>query len=303
MKTRLFALFSLLLLALGKIEAQPYAQFPYVSAPYAVVDEGALAEWYALHFWDAYDFSAAETKYTPETNKQWFLNYITTLYATSPSYSATAIEQMMQKAAKSVDGYWYFLEMAEVVLYDPSSPMRNDLLWEMFLRHATGNNSPLDDVSKERYRSMLKLVSRNQQGQKATDFVFTRADGSQGRLYELKAPFVVIYFYNPGCSECARTKEQIEASGYLDILHQRGLVEVLALHPDEDLTEWRRRLHENPEWWISAYDKGQKINREGLYDLKAIPTLYLLDNQKRVMMKDPTVEDFVGVLGSLLRQE
>ena len=50
-------------------------------------------------------------------------------------------------------------------------------------------------------QSMLKLVSRNQQGQKATDFVFTRADGSQGRLYELKAPFVVIYFYNPGCSE------------------------------------------------------------------------------------------------------
>ena len=147
---------------------------------------------------------------------------------------------------------------------------------------------------------MLKLVSRNQQGQKATDFVYTRADGSQGRLYDIKAPFVVIYFYNPRCSECARTKAQIDASGYLDALHEMGAVEVLALHPDEDLTEWRRRLPENPKWWISAYDKGQKINRNELYDLKAIPTLYLLDDQKRVMMKDPTVEDFLGVLGSLL---
>ena len=300
MKKRFLALLFSILCAHSGAGAQPREQFPYVTIPYTIASEGARAEWFALHFWDSYDFSAAETKYSPEANKQGFVNYIGVLYATSPEYSAKAIGEMMQRAAKSEDGYWYFLEMAEMALYDPTSPMRNDLLWEMFLHHAVGEKSPLDESSKERYRSMLKLVSRNQQGQKATDFVYTRADGSQGRLYDIKAPFVVIYFYNPGCSECARTKAQIDASGYLDALHEMGAVEVLALHPDEDLTEWRRRLPENPKWWISAYDKGQKINRNELYDLKAIPTLYLLDDQKRVMMKDPTVEDFLGVLGSLL---
>lgn len=300
MKRSIFVLTHLFLLSILGANAQSGEDFPYTEIPqYIYADGNAAAEWSALHFWDAYDFSAT-AKYTSQANKQGFLNFIKTLYATSPKHYSLAIEAMMQRAATSEEGYWYFLEMAEVMLYDPSSPLRNDLLWEMFLRHATGNNSPLDDVSKTRYVSLFQLVSRNQQGQKATDFTYTLADGSQGRLYDLKSPFVVLFFYNPGCSECARTKAQIEASGLLDALHDKGLVEVLAIHPDEDLTEWRQRLSEMPEWWITAYDKGQKIDQERLYDLKAIPTLYLLDGEKRVLMKDPVVEGFLGVLSRLL---
>ena len=176
--------------------------------------------------------------------------------------------------------------------------MRNDLLWEPVVRHAIGSSSPLDEPSKERYRSMLKLVSRNQEGTAATDFTYTLADGSQGRLYDISAPYTIIFFYNPDCGECARTKAQMEASGYLDMLHNVGLVKVLALYPDGDVSAWRKALPQNPERWISAYDKEQKINREGLYDLKAIPTLYLLDAQKRVIMKDPLVEVLISFLAS-----
>ena len=299
MKRYIFTLILTLGVLLGGVNAQPREGFPYVVAPSIIGDEGALAEWYAFHFWDRYDFSSAEVKYAPEENKQGFLAFINGLYATSPDYSSKAIGEMMRRAGVSEDGYWYFLEMAEEVLYDPSSPVRNDLLWEMFLRCAVGESSPLDVDSKGRYRSMLKLVSRNQQGSVATDFVYTLADGSQGRLHNIKAPFTLIFFYNPGCSECARTKAQIDASGVLESLRARGMIKVLALHPDGDLSEWRKRLSENPSWWISAYDKGEQIHKGDLYDLKAIPTIYLLDSQKRVMMKDPTVEDLIGVLYSL----
>ena len=36
-----------------------------------------------------------------------------------------------------------------------------------------------------------------------------------------------------------------------------------------------------------------------LYDLKAIPTLYLLDGDKRVVLKDPTPENLIGLLEML----
>lgn len=301
MKKSLYILFALVILLTTDTKAQPVGDFPYAQIPHYLATEEAAMEWLTLHWWDNYDFSDSQKRYTPEANKRGFMEFVSTLYATSPKHSFESIEQMMRRAAASEEGYWYFLEMAEVVLYAPESPMRNDLLWEVFVRHAVGEESPLDETSKVRYRSLLKLVGRNQQGSPATDFTFTLPDGTQGRLYDIKAPFTVIFFYNPGCSECARIKEQIVTSGYLEILHQRGVVEVLALHPDEDLTEWRRRLHEMPKEWIVAYDKGQKINREGLYDIKAIPTIYLLDEEKRVIMKDPEVEDFIGVLESLLQ--
>ena len=39
-----------------------------------------------------------------------------------------------------------------------------------------------------------------------------------------------------------------------------------------------------------ARDASQVINRHRLYDLKAVPCLYLLDADKRVLLKDVTVE-------------
>ena len=38
--------------------------------------------------------------------------------------------------------------------------------------------------------------------------------------------------------------------------------------------------------WIIAYDAGARISKEELYDLKAIPSMYLLDRDKRVLAKD-----------------
>ena len=41
-----------------------------------------------------------------------------------------------------------------------------------------------------------------------------------------------------------------------------------------------------PSSWINAYDAGARISKEELYDLKAIPSMYLLDRDKRVLAKD-----------------
>lgn len=43
-----------------------------------------------------------------------------------------------------------------------------------------------------------------------------------------------------------------------------------------------------PASWINAYDDGCVLREKGLYDLSAIPSLYLLDAQKRVLVKDAT---------------
>lgn len=279
--------------------AQSGRPFPYPRVPSYIASDSAAAEWMALHFWDNYHFDKAESDYSTEQNRRGFVAFIETLYTTNPALSIEAVAQMMERAATSEDGYWYFLEMAEVVLYDPSSPMRNDLLWEPFLRHAIGPRSPLDAASKKRYETLLELVSRNQQGSVATDFAYTLADGTTGRLHSIRSPYLLIYFYNPGCSECGRTKAQLDATGLLESLHARGVLKVLALHPDGELSEWRRLLPENPSWWISAYDKGEQIHTRNLYDLKAIPTFYLLDSDKRVLMKDPVVEDLIYVLSTL----
>ena len=48
---------------------------------------------------------------------------------------------------------------------------------------------------------------------------------------------------------------------------------------------WKKYLNGMPDNWIIGDDR-RTIVETSLYDLKAMPTLYLLDNEKRVVLKD-----------------
>ena len=87
---------------------------------------------------------------------------------------------------------------------------------------------------------------------------------------------------------CRDIREAITASPMLSVMIERGQLKVLALYPDEDLTEWRDYRDHIPASWINAYDKGCVIREKSLYDLGAIPAMYLLDSRKRVLVKDST---------------
>ena len=76
----------------------------------------------------------------------------------------------------------------------------------------------------------------------------------------------------------------------LSELIKKKKLTILSLYPDEELDEWRKHLSEFPTEWINGYDKSFTIKTKNLYDLKAIPTLYLLDANKKVLLKDATAQ-------------
>jgi thiol-disulfide isomerase/thioredoxin len=137
---------------------------------------------------------------------------------------------------------------------------------------------------------LLKTVQKNKPGTKATDFDYTLPDGSTHKLSALPSEYVILYFYNPECHECAAVKEKMVSSRVINTLQQKERLKILALYPDENLETYRKHLPEMPPAWINAYDKRTIIKNRELYDLKAIPTLYLLDKDKIVLLKDMPFE-------------
>ena len=68
------------------------------------------------------------------------------------------------------------------------------------------------------------------------------------------------------------------------------MIAILTVYPDADIDEWRSHLPQMPAIWIHSYDKETTITKQKLYDIKAIPTLYLLDKDKKVILKDTSIE-------------
>lgn len=244
-------------------------------------------EWMRWHYWDKFDF--ADTLFIAEIDTaqmvQAYARYIS-LLSMKPTDGAP-IDSLMRRASSSRQMHDYFAWLGEVILHGPNSPLRNDEFYIPVLQSILA--SPYyDEYERIAPAYDLKLASQNRLGRPANDFRYTLASGVTGSLYGLKAEYVLLFINNPGCPMCRDIREAITASPMLTEMIERGRLKVLALYPDEDLTEWRNYRSQIPATWINAYDAGCKIRKNDLYDLGAIPSLYLLDRSKRVLVKDST---------------
>jgi hypothetical protein len=265
-------------------EVQIYAP-PAIPAIMTAPDE--RGRWAAAHWWDNFDF--ADTLSVPRWSdyaEQAFVEFADQLLLRTPlDVAGNALVTLFGKAAANKDLFWKFSEIAEKYLFDANSPFRNEDLYIATL-NAVLATPGLDEWERIRPQERLRLALKNRVGDRAADFRYTLESGASGTLYGLRAPYTLLFFNNPGCPTCRDMMEQIAATPFLQSRIENGTLAVLAVYPDEDLAAWREYLSQMPEGWIVSRDTEQKIKGEELYDLKAIPTLYLLDAAKRVLLKD-----------------
>lgn len=266
--------------------AETPAVFLPAIAPAALAPEERV-EWLRWHYWDNFDF--ADTAFLARADTlqlfEAYARYVQLLFS-APTDGAP-MDSLMRRAAVSRPMLDYFAMLADRVLGDPNSPLRNDEFYIPVLR-AQLSSPWYDEYERLAPEYRLSLASQNRIGEPANDFRYTLASGATGTLYGLRAEYVLLFINNPGCPMCREIREAISASPMLTELIEHGRLRVLALYPDENLDEWRAYREQIPASWINAYDDGCVLREKGLYDLSAIPSLYLLDAQKRVLMKDAT---------------
>lgn len=269
--------------------------FPNIVIPEMVPIEERV-KFLAEHYWDRFDFSDTTFCNKPDITEQAYANYLDILRYVDPAVAQQSAAQLIKRAEVDSTMFDYFVMLSDKYLYDPNSPFRNDELLIPTLECIIA--SPLlDEDEKIRPQSQLNMAQKNRIGQKANDFRYTLHDGRTGHMYSIEADYLLVFINNPDCPACKEIREQIGASPMLSEMIERGVMKVLAIYPDEDITAWLNYRHNIPASWINGYDKQLRMRDEELYDLKAIPSLYLLDAEKRVMLKDcnlvPQIEEAI----------
>lgn len=269
--------------------------FPTISIPEMLPAE-ERAKYMAEHFWDRFDFQDTTFCNKPDITEQAYANYLDILRYVEPAVAQQSVAALMKSAEVDSTMFDYFASLSDKYLYDPNSPFRNDELLIPALE-AMIATPLLDEAEKIRPQALLDMAQKNRIGHKANDFTYTLHDGRSGRMYAIEAEYLIIFINNPDCPACKEIREQIGASPMLSEMIERGIMKVLAIYPDEDITAWLNYRSNIPSSWINSYDKRLRLRDEELYDLKAIPSLYLLDAEKRVMLKDcnlvPQIEEAI----------
>lgn len=245
------------------------------------------ADYLVRHYWENVNFADTNYVHHPEITEQAWADYIDILKLVPAKNADAALKELFAQVEKTKTSYLYLAELADKYLYDPNSPMRNEELYISVL-DALIATPILSDVEKIRPQARRELAQKNRAGTKAIDFTYTLASGKKSTLYALNAPYTLLFINNPGCHACAETIEALKNAPAINHAISRKELQILSLYPDEELDEWKRHLSDFPAAWINGYDAKQTIKEKNLYDLKAIPTLYLLDKDKKVLLKDVT---------------
>ena len=247
------------------------------------------ADFLVKHYWDNVNFADTNYIHHPEVTEQAWADYCDILNHVPLETAQEAMRKTIERTNVDKKVFTYITDLADKYLYDPNSPMRNEEFYIPVL-DAMLDSPLLEEIEKVRPKARRELAQKNRIGTKALNFNYTLASGAQGSLYQLQAEYILLFINNPGCHACTETIDALRNAPIINQLLEQKRLTVLSIYPDEELDEWRKHLNEFPQEWINGYDKKFAIKEQQLYDLKAIPTLYLLNKEKTVFLKDATTQ-------------
>ena len=282
----------------GSRESGPHP-FPVPEVPSMIGSGHEAVGYLAAHFWDR--FTDTSQIYVCDSSivngvlesdvEQAFADSAGYLRSGTPDDAREAVSAMFRRIAAferrdtSTNVFETVSSLAEKYLYDPNSPLRSE---DLYLPFASAmSSSPLVPPEKRAvYEYDAKMCSLNRTGSPAADFRFMDKAGRSHTLYGIDAEYTLLFFSNPGCEACKYIIDALESDTALGSMVSSGRLAVANIYIDEDIEAWYGYQDIYPDSWYNGYDPDFIIRTDLLYNVRAIPSLYLLDRDKKVLLKD-----------------
>ena len=287
-------------------------EFPQVEVPSMYTDPLERAVYATNHFWDRFT----------DTSKVYACDSVTVngvpmeaLESQMGLFASLAGQLSLEEGGKAVARLYERAEAFERkypetnvfeqlsrwtnhYFYDPNSPVRNEDLYFYYVDRLSRSDL-IDSGYRMGYEWDARKCSLNRVGTPAADFSFTDTRGRVRTLYGIKAEYTVLIFGNPGCKACLEIMEAMESTSEIADLISSGRLQVVDVYIDQDIDDWKAHIPEYPKTWINGYDHGYTIRTDLLYNVRGIPSIYLLDADKTVLMKDAPQENVLRALVNL----
>jgi len=273
-------------LAQNKIKTERLAM-PVI--PVAITDTDNRRAYLANHYWENMNVSTAYSVFSKEEIEQSFANYLS-LLETVPAVEASAgLNGLMNRVVRKPALFRHFISLFEKYLYEPESPFKNEE-WYITVLEYVVRSPKVDAVNKIRPQHQLQMLYKNRMGHIAQNFNYIDPAGKKGNLQSIRSKYTLLFFYDPDCEFCKATISRLKENKLLnDLQLVDKKLKVLAVYTEENSKLWLEHSGDIPAYWANVSDQRQ-ITIHHQYDLKALPTLYLLDQDKKVLLKDVPLE-------------
>nr|MBK9650960.1 TlpA family protein disulfide reductase [Bacteroidota bacterium] len=135
---------------------------------------------------------------------------------------------------------------------------------------------------------MYKIQSRAAQldpiliGKKPRNIVLQDTNGVYQSMYDIKAKYTVLLFWEPDCGHCQKVVPKVKE--FYDRMKSKG-VEVYASDTETEGEKWRKFIREKNLDFINVMDPNLRDNFRHDFDVSTTPQLFLLDKDKKIIAK------------------
>jgi thiol-disulfide isomerase/thioredoxin len=260
------------------------------------IDSTFQLKWYREHFFDNFDLADDALIRMPRPIYQEKIHeYLDKLYAPQADTLKKALGRVIAKAKKNQETYKYAVWVSvlkfqnpEIMGLDEVFVHLNDTYFASGEMNYWANAQMRKNLSEHADRLRKSLI-----GQKGANLIMQDMNLKPRALYDIKNKYTVLYIFDPDCGSCKK-----ETPKLVDFYSRKKFdVEVYAVSADTSMVKMRSYIKEMNMRWITVNGPRTYVGPyQDLYDANTTPTLYVLDNQKKIIGKKipaEKLEDFL----------
>ncbi|MBS4014453.1 MAG: redoxin domain-containing protein [Bacteroidetes bacterium] len=135
----------------------------------------------------------------------------------------------------------------------------------------------LDRISKRAIAQKPLLI-----GAVAPDITVFTPERKTISLHEIESKYLVLYFWDSDCSHCKKVTPKLK-----DVYNKmnNNELKVFAVNTEASREDWLNYVEKNNLNWINVHDPVNTSGFREKYDLFAVPIIYVLDKDKKIIAK------------------
>ncbi|MEJ0057986.1 MAG: thioredoxin-like domain-containing protein [Bacteroidota bacterium] len=262
------------------------------------IDSTFQLRYYRQHFFDNFDLADDALIRLPKPVYSEKLNeYLDKLFFQQPDSLMNAINGLAAKAQKNQEAYKYLIWNC-LTKYQKPTIMGLDevyvrLVDKYFLTGAM--DYWINDQMKKSVKEYADKLRVSLVGKKGADLIMQDENFQKRSLYEINKKYTVLFIFDPDCGHC-----RTESPKLLDFYIKdkaRFNVEVFAVSLDTSMQKMRNYIKEMKWTWTTVNGPRSYVGLINmLYYAETTPSIYILDDKKKIIAKGLPVdklEDFL----------
>lgn len=254
---------------------------------------------YRMEFWDNVDFSDERLMNTPVIFNK-IKRYFEELTPQQPDSIILSLERLVERlpTLENSEYYKYFVNYA-ALNYEPTKTTLMDseaVFVHMVQNHFTYERAFWSD-STNVYALQLRAdeMANSLVGQPGPNVKARDEKGQEQSIYDLKAPYIVVYLYNPDCEHC-QEQSPVLVDLYRGWQQQSpALVDVYAIAIDTEDALWKDYIAKTGMRWTNVFDPSNKAIYKTYY-VNVTPEVYLLGPDRKIIAKNLNVSQINDVI-------